>query len=63
MVSSAIIIEKLKVKVVLTLQQWLASPFKIILSLFGWKENILYKQHIVQCTSLIKSQLLELVLL
>ena len=24
--------------------------FKVILSLFGWKENILYKQHILQCT-------------
>ena len=24
--------------------------FKICLSLFGWKANILYKQHIVQCT-------------
>ena len=28
--------------------------FKICLSLFGWKENILYKQHIVHCETSIK---------
>ena len=26
--------------------------FQICLNLFGWKENILHKQHIVQCTNL-----------
>ena len=26
--------------------------FKICLSLFGWKENILFKEHIAQCTPL-----------
>ena len=24
--------------------------FKVSLTLFGWKENILYKQHIVHCS-------------
>ena len=25
------------------------SIFQICLSMFGWRENILYKEHIVQC--------------
>ena len=30
------------------------TNFKICLSLFGWKENILYKVHIVQCSACVR---------